>query len=187
MHPTKPPQDLLFVDVETTGLDPLKHELIEIAAIRTTFDGLHIKESFEAKLRPQHLERAEPKALEVNGYNEVEWAPERCIAPESVVKTLASMAANAVLVGHNISFDENFLVALYTSQGLPSPFGYHKVDTVALAWPFFVNGTLSGLNLSKLCAYLGVPTIPNHRAASDVSACRKAYLLLMEGYATLKK
>ena len=26
--------DLCFVDVETTGLDPVRHELIELAAVR---------------------------------------------------------------------------------------------------------------------------------------------------------
>jgi DNA polymerase III epsilon subunit-like protein len=31
--------DLVFVDVETTGLDPERHELIEVAAVRVLDQG----------------------------------------------------------------------------------------------------------------------------------------------------
>lgn len=185
MDPTKKPQDLLFVDTETTGLDSTKHELLEVAAIRTSPDGRKIISRFEAKLFPLHLETAEPKALEVNKYSAADWTVDKCVMPEVVVDALQQMAGNTVLVGQNVSFDEGFLSPLFTRLGMKPPWGYHKVDTVTLAWPLFVNTDLPGLSLEKLCKFLGVESMPTHRAAADVEACRQVYLKLMERWAIL--
>ena len=174
-------QDLLFVDVETTGLDPTKHELLEVAARRTSPDGQTILGEYTAKLRPLNLAAAEPKALEVNKYSEEEWAPEKCVARDVVVKELHRIAQNCVLVGHNVSFDEGFLRALFYQANLQPPWGYHKVDTVALAWPLYVTKPdLEGVSLVKLAKYLELPTQPVHRAAADVAACHALYMHLMK-------
>lgn len=172
-------QDLLFIDTETTGLDPKVHELLEVAAIRTSPDGQTIISAYEAKLKPLHLETATPKALEINGYTPAEWTDEKCVAPQIVADNLTKMAQNTVLIGQNVSFDEGFLLPLFDNLKMKVPWGYHKVDTVALGWPLFVNTPMEGLSLAKMCAFLGVAQVPTHRAASDVAACREIYLRLM--------
>jgi DNA polymerase-3 subunit epsilon len=187
MLPTNRPQDLLFVDTETTGLDPTKHELLEVAAIRTSPDGQTIIKTYEAKLKPLHIETAEPKALQVNNYKPEEWTDEKCTAPETVVDNLQKMAGNTVLVGQNVSFDEGFLTPLFTRLGMKAPWGYHKVDTVALAWPLFCYTPMEGLSLEKVCRFLGVAEMPKHRALADAMACREIYLRLMAKWATACK
>ena len=179
-------QDLLFVDTETTGLDASKHELLEVAAIRTTPDAKTIISTFEAKLKPLHLETAEPKALQINGYVPEQWTDDLCMAPELVADALQKMAGDSVLVGQNVSFDEGFLSPLFTRLGMRPPWGYHKVDTVSLAWPLYINNAeLPGISLEKLCRFLGVTSLPTHRAAADVEACRQVYLKLMERWTIL--
>lgn len=175
-------QDLLFVDTETTGLDASKHELLEVAAIRCSPDGKTIISQYEAKLKPRHIETAEPKALEVNKYSSAEWTDEKCVPREIVVDNLQKLAGNTVLIGQNVSFDEGFLTPLFTELKMKAPWGYHKVDTVALAWPLFLHSPLEGLSLAKLCTFLGVDHTPTHRAMADAMACRAIYLKLMEWY-----
>ena len=62
---------LHFVDTETTGLDPHYHEMVSIAIITEFGDGRI--DRWYTKLRPRHIERAHPKALQVNGYTEEDW------------------------------------------------------------------------------------------------------------------
>ena len=50
-----------ILDTETTGLDPTKHEIIEIA-VKSPLGTFH------SLVKPQRLDLAEPKALELNGY-----------------------------------------------------------------------------------------------------------------------
>lgn len=179
MPPQKRFQDLLFVDTETTGLDPSKHELLEVAAIRTTPDGLTVLSTFQAKVRPLHIETAEPKALQINGYSEEEWTEEKCVPLGSMVDAIQKMANQTVMVGQNVSFDESFLSPVFKSFGMKPPWGYHKVDTIALAWPLFQYSELEGLSLEKLCRFLKVDNMPGHRAMPDALACRDVYLKLM--------
>ena len=176
-------QDLLFVDTETTGLDHKVHELLEVAALRCSFDGKQIISAYEAKLKPLHIETATAKALEINGYTPEEWTDEKCTPHEAVVQHLSNMARDTVLVGQNVSFDEGFLNDLFDAHKVKPPWGYHKVDTVALGWPLFINTPMEGLSLGKMCAFLGVSQMPTHRAAADVAACREIYLRLMAKWA----
>ena len=60
---------VVFLDVETTGLDPRAHEIVEIAIV--ALDGQVL---LDTKVKPQNIEAASPRALEINGYNEADWA-----------------------------------------------------------------------------------------------------------------
>lgn len=109
------------------------------------------------------------------------------MTPEAVVDRLQKIANNTVLVGQNVSFDEGFVTPLFTRLGMKPPWGYHKVDTVALGWPLFINTEMEGLSLGKMCNFLGVAQMPTHRAAADAAACREIYLKLMAKWAAACK
>ena len=67
---------ITVIDTETTGLNNQTHEILEIAAIsyKINDDGSAIMvESLNKKIKPRNMHLAEPKALEVNGYNEEDW------------------------------------------------------------------------------------------------------------------
>src|SRR3989338_2451792 len=51
-----------FIDIETTGLDVINHEIIEIGCVLTTPE-LQVIEEFEMKIKPEHLENADPVSL----------------------------------------------------------------------------------------------------------------------------
>ena len=44
-------RSLVIVDLETTGLDPLVHEVIDIGAVRVDQASLDIEATFSARLR----------------------------------------------------------------------------------------------------------------------------------------
>ena len=61
-----------FIDIETTGLNLLKHEIIEIGCVLTT-PSLKVIEEFELKIKPEYIENADPVALKVNHYDVDNW------------------------------------------------------------------------------------------------------------------
>jgi oligoribonuclease (3'-5' exoribonuclease) len=52
--------NLAFIDIETTGLNLINNEIIEIGCVITT-PKLEIIEEFEIKIKPEHIENADLK------------------------------------------------------------------------------------------------------------------------------
>ena len=95
---------LAFVDIETTGINPFKHEIIEIGCLiaKQNDRGEWVTvEEFEFKVKPEHIETAETEALRINGYNETNWMFAHSL--EEALKTLSQKCDGCVLVGQNIS------------------------------------------------------------------------------------
>lgn len=160
-------RDLAWVDVETTGLVPRVHELLEVAVVRTTPE-LEELERLEVKVRPEAIAVASPRALALNGYTPEAWAD--VLPLREALELVAPLLAGATLAGHNVAFDRSFLVAGFSGVGLalPKAMDYHQVDTVALAWPLLAAGRVSSLRLEAVAAALGVvPQGRPHRALTD--------------------
>lgn len=163
---------LAFIDVETTGLDPAVHEMIEFAM----FTDLGSPIVF--KIKPRHIETAHPKALEVNGYNEAEWTD--AIPFDIAARQIADRLKDCVIVGHNVRFDVGFITALLKSAGVDARIDYHLVDTVTLAYEHLVPKGLTSLSLKNVCAFIGLTPEPDvHRAEAGASQCRNVYFQLV--------
>lgn len=54
---------LAFTDVETTGLDPHIHEIIEIGLVLVEHKDLTVVEELNLKIKPEHIETATAEAL----------------------------------------------------------------------------------------------------------------------------
>ncbi len=64
--------NLAFVDIETTGLNLIEHEIIEIGCI-VTDASLNIIKEFELKIKPKHIKTSDPIALKINHYDLEDW------------------------------------------------------------------------------------------------------------------
>lgn len=121
----------ISVDTETTGLE-VDHEIISIAAV--PLEGPPI----ELYMMPEHIETAQPRALEINGYNKLSWQD---IISQQEQKTriecftkLQSVWTGNVVIGSNPAFDIRFITrALHELADAPT-FHYKPVcvDTLML-------------------------------------------------------
>lgn len=170
-------RDLVFLDSETTGLNPLHNEAIEWAAIRTKRDGVTLVERYEAKVQPTYPERFDDYAKQVNGYNEAEWAD--APDPAKVAWNLQRICAGVILVGQNVSFDENFLTQFLAKFNMKPTWHYHKIDTMNLAWPLIKEGSITGLSLVQIAEWAGIKQVEPHRAMSDAECVQHVYGKLM--------
>jgi DNA polymerase III epsilon subunit-like protein len=174
------PSNRLWIDTETTGLNPVYHEIIEIAILVESVlpDGTGtIVSSWATKISPERIDRADAKALEVNGYTPEAWAG----APRfgEVAPQIAELLASGSLVcGHNVGFDVAFISASFALIGSGSKvrIPYHKLDTVTLAYAAWNGaGTGPGLSLDKLRKHLGIPMEGAHSALKDALDARTVY------------
>jgi|GEM_PF-1437282 len=174
------PTKLVFVDLETTGFDESYHEIIEVAIVaQNKMPLLH------TKVRPKHLDEAMAKdpagtkqALELNGYNELEWKNEPTwveIAPR-----VRSLLTDVVIVGHHPGFDLRFINAWLKrtevgNGGIP----YHGIDTATLAHEHLIPCGAKSVSLGATCAFLGISNVGAHTALSDALRCRAVYYALL--------
>lgn len=172
------PANRVWIDTETTGLDPKIHELLEVAVIieAVSPDGSGVEiERWATKVAPEHIESASAKALEVNGYTPEAWAGAPAFA-EIASRLAAYLASGAVIAGHNVKFDVGFIEAAFAAVGVGVRIPYHQLDTVTLAYVAWnATGAGPGLSLDKLRAHLGIATEGAHSALKDAADCRFVY------------
>lgn len=153
--------DLVFLDTETTGLDPARHEVWEVAF--AVNDG-----PIRIRYLTHSLRTADPKALELNGY----YSRFREADVDSDV-SLRSVLDGATIVGANPAFDAAFLRARW---GV-APWHHRMIDVESMALAVFGYDRPKGL--MGVCDDLRergfVIPEPDHTAAADVATLRAAY------------
>jgi DNA polymerase-3 subunit epsilon len=171
-------RSLLFVDVETTGLDPIRHEIIEISAVRVHPTLLFVQRELTTRVRPQFPERCTAEAAALNGFDPEKWDD----APDlyDVLERYKLVAGGCILVGHNVGFDREFLANAFRRAGVEEPkLDHHVVDTASLAWPLVAVGALPSLSLSGVCDVLGISNTGAHSARRDVGRTMEVFRRLM--------
>ncbi len=164
---------LAFIDTETTGLDPRVHEVIEVAIVKEWPDGK--LEEWSTKVAPQNLKVATEIALKVNGYNDHPELWEGAPKFDDIAPLVAAKLDDCVLVGHNVSFDLDFLNEALKRAGSPAKLPYHKVDTVTLAYAYLVPKGLKSLSLDNIRRFFGWSHEGAHTALVDAHDARRLY------------
>lgn len=157
---------IAFVDLETTGLDPARHEILEFAVICAEPRTLKMIGGANIRVRPEHIETADPKALEVCGYNEKDW--EDAVPLREAMESIAALLEGTLIAGHNVGFDWSFLEAAFKRVDIPLPdMDYHRLDTASLAWTLVAGDEIDSMSLDEVCEYVGIDRPKPHRAYAD--------------------
>lgn len=190
---------LIFIDLETGGLDPKHHPIIQIAAVAVD-QQLDAVEAFEAKIRFD-ANKVNARSLRKNHYHPGVWAKE-AREPVEVTRDFAAFLKRhatvpllsaqgkpyhvAQLVAHNAAFDGPFLSAWFNKRGVYLPARRLMLCTMQLAmWHCVLNHARPPTNfqLSTLCAHFGVPfhAAAAHEALGDASATVQLFRALVRG------
>ena len=153
--------DYVAFDLETTGLNPQKDYITEIAACRFV-DG---------EMQDQYTTLINPgipipiNIVEITGITDymVKDAP----TIEEVLPELMEFIGHSPLVGHNIDFDYTFLNNNCCINDILFP-DLEMYDTLSLARTFIYFH--NSFSLTSLCDYYNVSIENAHRASSDAMA-----------------
>lgn len=193
------PERLVFIDLETTGLEPWR-PVMQVAAVAVARNLAEL-ESFEAKVKfPKRW--ADPKALRKVHYHPSIWRRDARTAREAAEALAAFMRRHATVdmvsadgtpyrvaqvVAHNATFDGAFLRNWFDRLGLFFPGHFRMLCTMQRAiWLFQEDTTLTppdDFKLGTLCQYFGISLPPEkaHDALNDVRATVKLYRAMVEG------
>jgi ATP-dependent DNA helicase DinG len=157
---------IVALDLETTGLDPRRDEIIEVGAVR--FAGHRVIDTFSSLVNPGRPIPAFITQLTKITDEMVAGQPRFAeIAPD-----LAKFVGDAPVLGHNVGFDLGFLQARNLLRH-NQPLDTHELAAVALP-------SAAKYGLTALADALGIPVAAAHRALDDASTTRQVYLRLRE-------
>ncbi len=199
---------LVFLDTETTGLDPDRHELWEIGCIVAGHRVGDYNGEWWWQLQP-NLATADPTGLRIGRYYEREqlwratpapavvlaspqWNQEKRSQPYpseraslgDIAQRLARILDGAHLVGAVPSFDAAFLAPFLRRHGQAPCWYYHLVDVEALAAGHV--GAEPSWDSQELSRAVGVDPdeIQHHTALGDARWAEAIYDAVMGGEAS---
>ncbi len=165
-------EEVVLLDIETTGFDPERDAVIEIAA--ALMRGPEVVGTFETFVDP-----GRPIPLEITRLTGIDA---RAVAgapgPEAAALSLAEFVGGRDTVAHNAPFDRGFLERLAGASRFPGEW----IDTLQLALIAFPR--LTSHRLRDLSEALGGP-VPSHRAPDDVRALMTVWRATLCGLADL--
>lgn len=176
------------IDLETTGLDPHFHDIIEIAIqpLDGSFEPLADIPPFVARIKARRPQNASAKAMEVNGLDLNDGDEYH----EFLARLLAWLDEYRVekiqMLGQNADFDRSFIEANIPELG--QMLGHRFIrdsQRLACAYNDLVRlrtgkPAFEKLGLSDLRKALGIEVSQEHRALDDALDAAKVYKALLE-------
>jgi len=162
---------MIVLDVESSGVDPNKNSILSLGAL--DFD--EPTNRFYEECRIWDGAHIVDEALAVNGFTrEQAEDPAKQSEAELIQKFLTwatDRPKERTLLGHNPSFDRDFVAAALRRAHLDNPFAHRTIDTHSICWLHMVtHGVVppvdpvrkhSSLNLDAALRYCGIPDEPD--------------------------
>lgn len=164
--------DAVVVDTETTSLDTRSARIVQIGAVRIATGAVLDDEHFDCLVNPGAPIPAASTAVHGIADADVAGAP-------GFAEAYASFRAYSdypTIVGHSIAFDMAVIAAECDRAGVPFR-PLPTLDTALLAE--VANPTLSGTDIERLAAWLGVEVIDRHTALGDALTTARIFVGLV--------
>lgn len=159
------------MDVETTGLDPERAEILEIGALKVV--GNEVLETFHTLVRPEQPIPDEITRLTGLSDEDVSAAP----AEREALGRFAAFVGTTPLAAHHLAFERNFLQTRAARHGLSLQVG-DGLCTLQLAR--ILAPRLMSHRLEYLARRLRLRASGAHRALADAQTAHQLLLRLQE-------
>jgi DNA polymerase III epsilon subunit-like protein len=168
---------ILFVDLEMTGLDVEKHEIVEIAALLVHQPDFKVINSFYTKVKPVHPETGDPKSLKVISFNSKNWHD--AIPLRQALQELAEFAPKCFLAGWCVQNEWDFLNYALQKEGIPYFYEHRLIEVFSLAYArYYQDPDMKFISLPSVARRLGI-YIDQHKPDSDIRATYEIFKKLI--------
>jgi DNA polymerase-3 subunit epsilon len=167
-------KDLLLIDLETTGLDASKHEIIQLAAVLLDKKTLWEKRSFNAYIKPRFWQKRDRKSMAVNKitWQQLSQAPDLKIVLRKFKKTFNP---KKVVLSYYVGImDVAFLSQAFKQVKVNYPFDYHTFNLWGLFYPFMAKKNrlnnrqqFAGFGLEDMMQMFKIKSAKLHDALED--------------------
>jgi len=158
-------KNFIALDLETSGLDSSTEEIIEIGLVR--FENGKVVNEFSKTVNPG--KSVSDNVLMLTGLKQKKL--DRSPTIQELIPEIKDFIREEPLVGHNISFDTDFL-----KSHLPLPnITYDTLRLSQIYLPF-----ASSHKLAYLAEYLTIPYKDAHRALNDAKMCGRIFLKIYQ-------
>ena len=153
------------LDIEATGMDPVRDEILEVAVVRSS--SSNVLEEFQTLVQPSGAVPLSIVRLTGIDPDDVAAAP----ALDAVMPLLAKTIAHYPVVAHSVGLD----LAMLDAAGLT--LSNERFDTYQLAT--LVLPDLPNYALSTVAERLGIPSGAGHRALDDARVTADVFRTLL--------
>lgn len=185
---------ICWADVETTGFDPVKQDVIQLGIIIEIDNKIVDKKMLYCQ--PFHWDNISPKALEINNttMEQIKDFP----LPQEAYKEVVELFDKYInkydkedkflLAGQNVKFDKKMMNGWFRKNENSYFYSYFHKDNMDL---MFLSETLKAndllrtpnIKLGTICDYYQIP-LDAHDALNDIVATRECFL---KGIGALKQ
>jgi DNA polymerase III subunit epsilon len=174
-----PPDEVVAIDCETTGLDARRDDIVSVAAVPIHGARILMSRRFEAMVRPGA--RMKAQAIKAHRLREGDVAAGRSI--EDVLPELLRFIGSRPLVGYYLEFDIAMINRpMRRLLGIELPNA--RIEVSRLYYERKYGGVPPGasvdLRFAAIIADLGLPALDQHDAASDALMTAMMYLRLAD-------
>lgn len=163
------------VDLETTGLDARRHEIISWAVVPVDDGRIIAGDARYGLVRP----RAMPEAGSIVVHGILPADLEAAPPPDAAIDELLDAVAGRVVVAHAAWFERSFLRRASARRGVRWRSPMIDTSVVGRLWLFERDGYLPrGISLRTLTRALGLPAHRPHHALGDALTTAQAFLAI---------
>lgn len=171
-------QTLIFIDAETTGLNPKLHNLLTLALMVVKDNKLVAKKEWKIKHLTYHVteEALKVNGIDINEHDKV--AQDKELVGREIIKFLnqhCNPEKRAMLVGQNTIFDKNFLETFLAGLNNERLTAYNKlvthryIDLMSITAFLNLAGVIKteGIGLDAIIKHFDIPVKARHTALDD--------------------
>lgn len=170
---------ILWIDTETTGLNPDKNNVFQLGLIITK--GNKVIEIHDWKIKPHSSDYWDLNAAKVHKKTKEEvynYPTAEKILPE-IIQTFQKYK-NAFIGGHNVhTFDRNMINAMFKKNNFSYILNHSCIDTKKIVQNLLPN---QSAKLQTLCSIYNIPIENAHEALSDIYCTINLWCLIQLGY-----